>query len=399
MRILLLSDAPMALQAGGIGQTLYNIFSFVPPAHFMAIAPVEELLTYPPSEPYKDRYVSYKSRYLDVPRNRVGKFLTPFVNWINLSVAQLRMHKKIRKAIEQFAPDIIISCPNSVIGVLMHQKLLSEKEVKIPIVPYFMDDWMYNRKDKWIGANLQRSVGRMLRDNKNWMMISKELDELLRERYDLQPSSVLYIRNPVDISNAPEDTIYTKGSSFEIAYAGALWEMHYDSFYAVAKAVRLLQDSGIAVKLVLYSAENFWSWRKSELEILGVEYRGHIQYSDVHKTLHKADALLLTSSFSTTVYTHSKASLQTKITDYCKAKRLIVSCGPDYSANHKFLKQHECGVCIETNDPAGIAKELEVVISDIEKYQQLVVNGWNVLKSDFSKDIIHRRTQDFLQKA
>ncbi len=397
MRILLFGDAPMALNEGGINQTLYNLFCFINPDDFLGITEVDlkSLKKIGSTEPYTNRYRSYKINQINIPLNRVTKHLQPIINRINFSIFKRNNYQKLKKEIELFAPDIIISCSNTASGILMHDKLLNNNSNKVPVIPYFMDDWMYKNKQDNLGQTVNQIIKEMLQNNKNWMMISEELKEILEDRYQAKPEKVLYIRNPVNLLDAPEDVLYHKNNPFIIAYAGALWPMHFDSFLVFAKAVKLIA-SNQNIQLILYTQESQWNWRKNELTPLGVVYGGHLPYKQIHQKLNQADALLITASFSTENYTHSKASLQTKITDYCKSKRLIISCAPSYAANNKFLKENNCGICIETNNEKEIANQLSEIITNMDSYQVYVSNAWNVL-SDFSKEIVHQKIKDFLQ--
>lgn len=396
MKILLFGDAPMALNEGGINQTLYNLFSFIKPEDFLGITEVDQksLLKIGSTEPYTNRYKSYKLNQINIPLNRFTKLIYPIIQKINFFIFLKNSYQKLRNEIRLFAPDIIISCSNTASGILMHNKLLNIKELNCPIIPYFMDDWMYKIKQDNTGKLVDKIIKNTLQKNKYWMMISKELKEILEERYEANPSKVLYIRNPVDLSDAPVDNIYHKNNPFTIAYAGALWPMHFDSFYTFAKAVKLINNNQ-NIQLILYTQESQWNWRKDQLEPLGVVYKGHLPYNQIHQKLNQADTLLITASFNEENYTHSKASLQTKITDYCKSKRLIISCAPSYAANNSFLKENNCGVCIETNDEYEIANQLLEIIANIETYQKYVSNAWNILHY-FSKEIVHQKIKDFL---
>lgn len=396
-KILLLSDAVMSLNEGGICQTLYNLFSFIEPENLLAIAPIEELAVKQPTAPFTNCYKSYKYFWLKIPNNRITKYFVPVIQWLNFSICQFKSYGRLKEAIRVFDPDIIISCPNSPIGVLMHKKLLGHARYSECIIPYFMDDWMYKSNTKWLGGDVNSVISEMLCQNKLWIMISNELADIFKERYKAHPDKVLAARNPVDTSNAPADKAYIKGNPFTIAYAGALWPMHYDSFYAVAKAVQHMSAIN-SIQLIWYTPADYWEWRKADLIPLGVIYGGHIAYKDVHATLNKADALLITSSFKPDYYTHSKGSLQTKITDYCKAKRLIISCGPEYSANHSFIKQMNCGICIETNNSNVITEKLNTIMHNMDEQQHYVTNGWESLK-EFSTEKVHQNLRSFLLSA
>ncbi|MGI4022350.1 MAG: hypothetical protein ACRYFA_12660 [Janthinobacterium lividum] len=397
MKVLLLGDAPMALNEGGINQTLYNLFCFIKPEDFLGITEVDtkSLQKIGSTEPYTNHYRSYKLNFIKIPLNRLTKYLLPFINRINFFIFQQNSYKTLKHQIALFTPDIIISCSNTVAGILMHDKLLNNNAIKVPIIPYFMDDWMYKNKSDYVGKTIEKIIGQMLQNHKNWMMISEELEAILAERYQAKPMNVLHIRNPVDLSDAPKDNIYQKSNPFTIAYAGALWPMHFDSFIAFAKAVQQLNEFQ-KIQIVLYTQESQWNWRKSELEPLNVIYGGHVPYNQIHYKLNLADALLITASFSKENYTHSKASLQTKITDYCKSKRLIISCAPSYAANNNFIKENNCGICIETNEIEKIADKLSEIIINMDTNQSYVINAWNILKN-FSKETVHQKIKDFLQ--
>ena len=396
MKILLLCEAPMDRNAGGIGQTLYNIFSFCNPEDILCVSPQFDITVFPPSVPFQNRYVGYRFEVIKLRNNRLTKWLKPAIDYINFTLNRFRTFTRLKQQILEFQPDIIVSCPNGAVGVMMHHKLL--KDFKGKVFPYFMDDWMYNVHTKWVGGSVYNSIKRMLAENGNWLMISNELTGILTERYKVAADKVLCIHNPVKLENAPVNYSLISKEKYRIAYAGALWPMHYDGFYAIAKAVNILNTTvRKEIELVVYTGQQYWQWRKDELLPLGVQYGGSIPYSDIHARLNEADFLIVTSSFSDELTTHSRGSVQTKITDYLKSRRLIVSCGPEYSANHSFLRKHNCGYCITTNLPEKIAQELEHLANNICDYQYMVTNGWELLENNFTFEIIHRKLIDFLQ--
>lgn len=398
MKILLISDAIMNKDAGGISQTLYNLFSFIQPQDILCITSKRELLKNPPSEPYQNRYLTYRFEVVYLKGNRFSKYINPFINWFNYSFNQLfRDFKDLKNQIATYNPDVLISCPNGPVSVFMHNKLLNDLSVK-KVIPYFMDDWMYQMQFKWISGEIHQSIKKLLSNNKSWMMISEDLAKILTERYNIKPESLLEVHNPVDISNAPNVDLLTSKKEVTLAYAGALWPMHFDSFKLVAAAVNKLKAT-MKINLVLYTSVNFWDWHKSVIEPLGVVYGGSIPYKDIHNKLSEADALILVSSFLQKYSSHSKGSLQTKITDYLKSKRLIISCGPSYSANHNFLKKYDCGMCIETTDVEEVALQLNNILENIEANQKIVQNGWELLNSEFTFDKIHEKMKSFIFKS
>ena len=398
MKILLLSDATMCADARGLSQTLYNIFSFSRAEDILCITSDESLKAYPPTEPFNRSYLTYKFEVIEVPGNRFSRYIRPFVDWFNYSYGQyFRKFNAVRKRILNFNPDVVVSCSNGPVGLFMHHKLLNGLGVK-NVFPYFMDDWMNQTRGKFLDKGIHSWTKEMLSQNSSWMMISNDLANILCDRYQVQPKRVLEIHNPVDLSNATGVQPVQKKAGYTLAYAGSLWPMHYDALYTIATAAHHISDHQ-NVKLIVYTSADFWNWRKAELEPLGVTYGGDIPYKAIHQKLSQADALILSSSFTKEWITHSKGSVQTKITDYLKARRLIISCGPDYSANHNFLKKHNCGVCIETNDNEIVSARLNQILDNIEDYQIMVNNGWEVLQNEFTFAKVHQKLQDFLSQS
>ncbi len=388
MKILIFCDSPVDVNYGGISQTLYNLFSNHEQSSLLCIAPLEEIKKYPPKV---FKHISYKFGFFEIPQNRIGLIFGKFIITTNYIVNLFRSFSSLKKEISEFNPSLIIFCPNGPMSIYMYNKLFKDSQYKV--FPYFMDDWMKDLNLSWLGGNLHSEIKKILKDNTEWLMIGDELSELIQKRYHLKPNDVLNIRNPVDINNAPARYSLKQKEPFTIAYAGALWTMHYDAFLIIAKAVNILKKDGMLIDLILYSQKNFWS---EELESLNVIYGGLIPYHNIHKKLSEADLLLVTSSFLNKFYNHSSASLQTKLTDYLKAQRLIVSCGPEYSANNFFLKKNECGLCIESNDEKLAALELKNILNNIEIYNVLIENGWNKLVNEFSFEVVHEKLNSFL---
>jgi glycosyltransferase involved in cell wall biosynthesis len=258
-----------------------------------------------------------------------------------------------------------------------------------------MDDWLYRANQKWMGGNVHAVTQSLLANHTSWMMISERLANIFAERYAVKPARLLAIHNPVNMEGLAAPALISKKTAYTMAYAGALWQMHFDAFLVIAKAVQLLQKS-IAIRLVVYTSQSNWQWRHEALKPLNVEYGGHIPYVQIHSMLAKADCFLLTSSFSREWQTHTKASVQTKLTDYLKAGRLIISCGPSYSANHEFLKKYNCGICIETDNEQQAAGELEKILNNIEANQAYVQQGYAVLQNELCVNVVHERLKQFL---
>ncbi len=385
----------MNVDKGGFPQTLYNIFSFLQPENFLFITSAQSHKIAPASAPFNTRTLTYNLEIIPVQKNRLAKYVNGFINWFNYSFsAILKSFNTLKSSIQNFNPDVAVVAPNGAEAVFIYHKLKPVLKGK-KVFPYFMDDWLYQSQLKWFGGNIHQSSKALLHKNNCWLMISKNLADIFSERYHLKPARVLEIHNPVDITGLTLPLPVEKKETYTLAYAGALWPMHFDAFLVMAEAIKRLQHKR-KINLVLYTSESNWNWRKEALKNLPVHYGGFIPYKKIHQRLSEADCLLITSSFTKEWQTHSKGSVQTKITDYLKAGRLIISCGPAYAANNHFLKRYDCGVCIETNNVDDAAKQLDCILKNIEVHSNCLINGFNVLKDNFSFEIVHQRLQNFL---
>ena len=93
MKVVLFSDAPISEDGGGIHQTLYNVFSFIEPEDFLAIAPVENLRILKPASRYVDRYIGYRYQWMKGPNNRLSIWIEPvaqIINYIILKVSHIK---------------------------------------------------------------------------------------------------------------------------------------------------------------------------------------------------------------------------------------------------------------------------------------------------------------------
>jgi len=395
MKVLVITDSSMNVNQGGFQQTLYNIFLFLNPKDLFLVTSLQAYSISPPSAPFDKQVLTYNLEIIPIQYNRLGRFLNGFINRINRSAHQyFNRFKKLQSSIKSLDADVVVVAPNGADGVFIYQQLKGAFSNK-KVFPYFMDDWLYQTKSKPAGVSIHAAAKELLSDHLSWLMISKNLADILAERYSIKPERVLSIHNPVNIDGIEPPIPVVQKSRYTIAYAGALWPMHFDAFLVMAKAIEILNKE-IKIRLIVYTSQSNWDWRKEKLESLDVEFGGHIPYAQIHSTLAKADCLLITSSFTKEWQTHSKGSVQTKITDYLKAGRLIISCGPTYSANHDFLKKYNCGVCIETNNTDEVATALKNIFEHIELNQTFVQHGYKILTTEFSFEVVQDRLKQFL---
>lgn len=378
----------------GFSQTLYNVFAFIPPENILCITSKSAFKKHPPSSPFTFRYITYKYKLLNFPYNRFTKNLSVCFDWLNYKFNKFfRSFKNIQAEIIKFNPDVIVLAPNGVENIFLYPKLRQAFKTE-KVFPYFMDDWMPQHNSTW-ADKVDDYVKLILSNHGNWLMISESLADILSARYQIIPKRVLEIHNPVELKYEPLIPVYEEKDQYTFVYAGSLWAMHFDALLIICRAINILTKTK-NLKLLIYTAENHWEWRKKDLKFEFVEYGGNIPYENIQDKLSLADCLIITASFSEKWYTHTKGSVQTKLTDYMKAARLIISCAPGYAANNKFLKKYCCGICIETTDEVKAAEIIDDIINNMKFQTAYIKNGVQALKENFTFQKVHQKLKHFL---
>ena len=74
--------------------------------------------------------------------------------------------------------------------------------------------------------------------------------------------------------------------------------------------------------------------------------------------LQEYDALLLISSFEPRHRAIAETSLASKMADYLAAGRAILAYGPDYAENIRYVRSHEVGHAVISDDPGALCENL-----------------------------------------
>jgi glycosyltransferase involved in cell wall biosynthesis len=395
-RILLVSEVTLSKEGKGVNRTLFNLFENYPPELFMVFAPHNYFISEPTSPPF-DRQVASFPGYYGIRRipNRIGKLINPLIDVMNLQLLDW-LPIANQKRLEAFDPEIILVCPATVWSLVMAHKVTNQFQV--PFLIYFMDDWVGNKNFRWLSGSLQASTYELLKSAAGWLMISEQLQEILSSRYQLSPKQSLIVHNPVDLSGKqPPNLKPTNLGKLKVAYAGSIWQMHYDALAAVAEAIFDLRRDGEDIELILYTDKFFWNLYQEQWNFWQVNYGGLIPYQEINDHLKSADLLLVTSSFLPEYAGFSRSSVQTKLTDYMAAGTPIISCGPDYSACNQFIKKWNCGIICETNVVSEIKKFLLQISNDRYLLNTVANQGFATVKQYFEKGKVSLKLYKFIK--
>jgi glycosyltransferase involved in cell wall biosynthesis len=396
-RLLLVSEVSLNKECTGISRTLINLFESYPKDNFMLFSSDKILKSYPVSPPFERNVASFSDKYLPTVNNRLSSILNPLINILNLQLRDLLPFIHLKQIIN-FSPDIVLICPNGPLGLISGYRIA--QVLGLPFLIYFMDDWMQTCQASWITGNIQSLCRLLLQKAEGWLVISSQLEKDLSQRYQVSPSRSLTVHNPVDLSNKsfPSCISYTS-RAFQVAYAGAIWPMHYDAIAVIAEAIYELRQEGLDIELVLYTFDDFWGLYREYWENWQVKYGSLIPYQELNGYLQRADLLLVASSFMPEHAHITRSSVQTKLTDYMASGRLMLSCGPNYAACNKFVKVWNCGLVCETNCVEEVKTILLKIINDYKNLNHLAYTAYTVIKDNFEINVIRSNLYRFIQES
>ena len=396
-RLLLVSDANLSSQGSGINRTLVNLFNNYPPELLLLYVPQETMRTFPPIPSLAKRVVEFPLSYLNIWQNRLGKFINPLIQSINYQLLDW-LPLANGKKIEEFNPEIILICPNSLGCLVNSYKLV--KNCQSPFLVYAMDDWISLEESYWLSANGKKVITELLNKSAAWLMISEQLQEVFSQHYQLIPNQSLIVHNPVNLDDKeiPNFKISHK-DNFKIIYAGSIWAMHYDTLALVAQAIYELRQEGKNIELILHTHEMFWKQYQEQWESWQVTNGKLIPYEQLNSHLQQGDLLLVVSSFLPEYKHLTQSSLQTKLTDYMASGKAILACGPGYSACNSFVKQWDCGLVWETNQVSEVKEYLWKKINNQKLLNNYAHKAFDVVTNHFAKSKVSSNLYQFIQQV
>lgn len=393
-QIILVTDSHPCLNGGGISQTLYNILSGCKVPIFLAVNKNYKQLDY--KDFLKVTLLAYEFFQLPYLRNRVGLLLNPYILKFNLSILQIS-RIKLASSIE-LKNSVILVSTTDVYKLLLAFKI--HNQTSIPIVSYFMDDWLATEKVTWLNNNAQKLGKSVLMASVKMLFISNTLQTTLFDRYSLQSKPSLIIHNPVDVIDYSELFLHKNNEKdcVKIVYAGSIWPMHLDAIVLLAENLKYIVDKfKVKLKLEIYAPESHWNEFSDRLNKEYVFYNGFRKYSELEQILISADILLVTASFTNEYHYYSSSSVQTKITDYMRVGKPILSIAPKSSAINEFIRKWNCGVVIDSNSNVEFIDAMIEALCHLQKYgDKLGYNGWMAAKTIFSKTFVRKQFAQFM---
>lgn len=356
LSLVLITDEFPHRHAAGIGQAMYNFFEAYQGKLYVLVRHNESIKT--DSERLRAQPVYYTDAQPELVYNRLAPYLNPLLKWWQYSG---RHRKTLPKGLPHMAHSLVVVATTDPARLHMAWVLMRGG---YRVVPFFMDDWLFQNGQRWWGGSIQQVARDILHNAPGCLFISSQLAGIFQQRYQYSNVPALILQNPAT-RRQPQPAELIPALPGKLLYAGNVWPMHADALIGLAKALHYLHSSGNnLLHLDIYSPP--WQWEKysHQLQGPGVQYKGWLPTVDaVRQQYTTAQWLVCCSSFDLAYTPYTAGSIQSKISDYVAAERPILYIGPDSSASWQFLNDLGCGIGLHSPKPEVIAEAIENVVT------------------------------------
>ena len=300
-----------------------------------------------------------------------------------------------RKAIDSFAPDVVLYRPTSDTEALHRFAMNEIARQKKPLVTWIMDDWPARMEaespDAW--ARMAPDLANLLAKSTTRLSIGESMSEAFVRRYGhpFQP-----LANGID----PADWLpisKPQRKEFVLRYAGGLApDMNRDSVLRVASAVEKIALSGTKIRFEI-STQPWWldqckgmfarhsATQLEQADKTIVEYR---------RWLAEADALVIAYNFDKPSLRYIRYSIANKMPECLASGAALLVHGPQEAATVHYLTHAEAAKIVDIPDEGALVKALTELAGNIETRAALAEASQRLA---FEKFDVHRLRFKFTQ--
>jgi len=341
-------------------------------------------------KPQENRLVLLKDSllYLTGQIHRRRKFVISekLLNWIN-----------------EFAPDIIYSQLSTFELIRLVDKLHSE--LKKPLVFHMMDDWptIITCEQKGIfklywNHRINTGLKRLLSKANVLLSISESMSEAYLSRYN---RTFIPFHNPI----TKEDWLpYSKkdwsiNNVFKLIYTGRIGTATNKSILFISKTIDRLNQSGLRIKLDIYSS-NYSSQMATKFHVFkGVEVKNAVPHNSIPSLLYNYDLLLLPLDFDKVGIDFARYSMPTKASEYMISGIPTLVFADMQTALAKHAIKYKWAYVVSENSTDQLETALNKLATDKDLRSELGYNAKEFAIKHYDSKIVREEFKNSLQKA
>jgi len=284
---------------------------------------------------------------------------------------RLVVSKEFSKWIRDFAPDIIYSQLSSY-ELIQFITVIQSKLMK-PVVLHMMDDWPVSISSKQKGIfklywahRIDIELRDLFKKANVLMSISESMSEAYYTRYN---QTFIPFHNPITIKDwlphSKKD--WSIKDVFKILYAGRIGTANNKSILFISNVIERIKESGIKIKLDIYTTDANSELAAVIREMSGVEVKDAVQYSSMPSLLSSYDLLFLPLDFDKEGIKFARYSMPTKASEYMISGTPILVFADTQTALVKHALKYKWAYVVSENSK----EKLQMAITELYMDQEL----------------------------
>ena len=256
------------------------------------------------------------------------------------------------------------------------------RELNIPIVPHFLDDWLsipnvhsFSFINYLLFRNINKNIVKLISNSKHGFCIGPEMKSEYEERFKIKFSCMM---NPVE--KILEDKKLLSSDVKKIVFMGGL---HLGRLEALLEFLKQFENTNLPyeIEIHLYIA-TIYREKILEFNIQGLKLIIHdyISPSEVESELLKYDVGLHLESFDDKFKKFTRLSISTKLPQYMGLGLPILAYSPLDVSSTKYIDLNRTGVVVN-ND---LEDKIRLIF---EQYDFFSYNAVNVAKRSHSSEL------------
>ena len=290
----------------------------------------------------------------------------------------------LRKFIEDFSPDIILSYRVFNPQIYQVERLVFEY-AKAPMVAYTGDDEVMNDSYPRIGLSqwrknyTRRLFSKQSSIYSHYFTHSADLCSQYTSKYGI-PATVIY-KGARFKENLVEKNVH---KPIKLMYAGRVCYGRWKTLVEIGKIIDRINSDGDKMQLFVYTQDVLSGKEKADVrKVHSLNFCGAVNGGELETLYENSDIALHLESFEKKYSLATMYSFSTKIVDLMNSTCAIMAVCEENQAGLKYLKENGSAFVITNYD------DIYDVLLDINKnpaaIRQLAINAWNLGKKNHDR--------------
>jgi glycosyltransferase involved in cell wall biosynthesis len=297
-----------------------------------------------------------------------------------------------------FSPEVVFTNLGSIRQIRLAQRVAGM--LKIPIVPFFNDDWprthfqadVLKAIPRWL---ILRRLGQLMKKATVGGAVSIPMAKEYQERYGIPFEPFMYC---VDAPELPPPQ--PGGNEIIFCYVGGLHLDRWRSLVELGNCLDELCDTGLRAKLLIYAPQKDLERYGPQMSNLGaLQLMGTLRAEEVSEVLERNHVLVHVESFHPITSQFTRLSFSTKIPQYLAAGRPVLAYGPKMLASCQYLTETGSGLVVGQQQRQQLMDALKRLGSDSAIRKEMGERAWRTARLKHESKSMRERFRAMLAGA